>query len=82
MLFKHVPIYTNRRSSKKKRLVAEIDVIAFKDGFYDIFEVKCSRRITKARKQLFRIRKALSPDRQLRDSFFYCGESGELENVR
>ena len=44
ILLTNVPI-----ESKRKRLVAEIDIIGFKDNFCDIFEVKCSHRITPVR---------------------------------
>ena len=75
-------MFTRRRSSSKKRMVGEIDILAFKDGFYDIYEVKCSYRITKARKQLERIRKSLKMGRQLRKAYFFCGESKKLEELR
>ena len=82
LIFKHVPLFTRRRSSRKKRMVGEIDILAFKDDYYDIYEVKCSHRITKARKQLSRIQKSLKMDRQLRNAYFFCGESGQLEALR
>jgi len=81
LILKHVPLFTTRRASKKKRLVGEIDILAFKDEFYDVYEVKCSHRITKARKQLERIKKSLKMDRKLRNSYFFCGESGQLESL-
>jgi hypothetical protein len=71
-----VPLY-----SKRKRLVAEIDLLAFKEDYCDIFEVKCSYRITKARKQLTKIRRLISEDSKVRHSFFFCGESGKLTNI-
>ena len=81
LLFKHVPIYSTKKRSKKQKLVGEIDVVAFKGDNYDIFEVKCSRRIVKAKKQLFKIKRALGSDKKLRNSFFFCGESGEMEKL-
>ncbi|MBS3106596.1 hypothetical protein J4419_02955 [Candidatus Woesearchaeota archaeon] len=45
LLLQNVPIYSQRR-----RLVAEIDVLAMKEGVYDIYEVKCSHRVSKARR--------------------------------
>jgi hypothetical protein len=51
-LRKNVPLY-----SKKKRLVAEIDILAFKKRKCDIYEVKCSHRIIKAKRQLNKITK-------------------------
>ncbi|MBN2458630.1 hypothetical protein JXB31_05880 [Candidatus Woesearchaeota archaeon] len=72
-LMKNVPLY-----SKKKRRVAEIDILAFNEKGCDVYEVKCSYRIIKARKQLHRIRRFM-PD--IRNTFFFCGQSGNLELV-
>jgi predicted RecB family endonuclease len=71
LILKNVPIY-----SRRKRLVAEIDVLAYKDGTYDAFEVKCSHRITKAKQQLKKIRRAFKE--RINNTFFFCGESGLL----
>ena len=62
-----------------KRSLGEIDIIAQKGNRFDLYEVKCSYRITKARKQLNRIKKYL----KLGDSrsFFYCGNSKLLVTV-
>jgi len=49
-----------------------------KDGRIDIYEVKCSYRKTKARKQLERLKK-LFPE--IKSLFFFCGESGMLERL-
>ena len=74
----NVPIY-----SKRNRLVAEIDILAKRKDTYDVFEVKCSHRIVKAKKQLLRIRKHLEKN-EVTDSsnlgrlFFFCGVTGEL----
>lgn len=74
---RNVPIY-----SKKKRLVAEIDLLALKEGKYDVYEVKCSHRIYKAKKQLSKIRKLLKKEaKETRNIFFYCGESKMLHNI-
>lgn len=73
LILKNIPLY-----SKKKRRVAEIDILAFSDDYCDVFEVKCSHRITKARKQLYKIRKILSTNSSVRHTFFYCGDSREL----
>ena len=59
-------------------MVAEIDILAFNENYCDVFEVKCSHRITKARHQLHKIRKILSPTSSVRHTFFYCGDSQEL----
>lgn len=73
LVIRNVPLY-----SKKKRRIAEIDVVAFTDDYCDVFEVKCSYRITKARRQLHKIRKILSPTSSVRHTFFYCGDSSQL----
>ena len=73
VILQGVPLY-----SKRNRKLAEIDVLAIKDCYCDIYEVKCSPRIIKARKQLNKIRKLLSKTSSVRDSYFYCGESEKL----
>lgn len=73
----HVPLY-----SSKRRLVGEIDILAFKDsGVCDIYEVKCSHRISKAKRQLKKLRKLMSRGNKVGDTFFFCGESGALISV-
>lgn len=62
---------------EKKRLLGEVDIIARKGDKVDIYEVKCSHRIIKARKQLKRIRRYLT-NLQIDKSYFYCGSSGLL----
>ena len=76
LLLRNVPLY-----SEKKRLVGEIDVLACKDGVCDVYEVKCSFRITKAKKQLHKIKKLITPRSMIRNAFFFCGESGSLVGV-
>ncbi len=63
--------------SQRNRRIAEIDLVGMKGDTWDIFEVKCSHRITKARIQLQKIRKVL-PKQKIRKAFFFCGESGLL----
>ncbi len=70
VVLQHVPLYSSRR-----RCIAEIDVLAVTGNYCDIYEVKCSHRLTKARRQLVKIKKILSRDSIVRDSFFYCGGS-------
>ena len=62
-----------------KRLLGEIDVLAFKNNKADIYEVKCSHRIAKAKKQLHKIEKNL--DINFGRFYFYCGSSGLLVSV-
>lgn len=72
----NVPIY-----SKRRRLVGEIDLVGIKDGAYDIFEVKCSHRIMKAKRQLEKIRNHMR-GYAVKDMFFFCGASRALISVQ
>jgi hypothetical protein len=75
ILLRNVPLY-----SEKRRLVGEIDLLAVRpDGVIDIYEVKCSYRVSKARRQLRKFRKLLSANVQ--NCFFFCGESQSIEVV-
>ena len=76
LVSRHVPLY-----SPRKRLVGEVDLIAFKGGVCDIYEVKCSHRIAKARRQLTKFKKHVSAFSRVRHSYFFCGESGILIHV-
>ncbi len=76
-ILKNVRIY-----SEKKRCVAEVDILAIGKDYYDIYEVKCSYRIAKARKQLNRIRDILSVSSKVRNTFFYCGEADQLIKIK
>ena len=67
-----------RLYSKKGRVLAEIDLLAIRENSCDVYEVKCSYRITKAKKQLLRI-KRLMP--HVTNLYFFCGESGLLKVV-
>lgn len=70
-LLRNVPLY-----SSKRRLVGEVDVLAVKDDVCDIYEVKCSYRIAKAKRQLTKVRKHLQT--RVRNAFFFCGDSESL----
>ncbi|HIH38051.1 TPA: hypothetical protein HA245_03875 [Candidatus Woesearchaeota archaeon] len=72
-LFVNIPLF-----SKKNRRIAEIDILAWKDGQCDVYEVKCSYRVTKAKKQLRRIKRLIP---RVRNMFFFCGESRLLEEI-
>ncbi|MDP2908972.1 MAG: hypothetical protein Q8N77_04165 [Nanoarchaeota archaeon] len=69
-------LFTNVKLKKDERLVGEIDIYARKGTRIDIYEVKCSYRITKAKKQLKRVKAFL----ELKDGneYFYCGSSNLL----
>ncbi len=77
VLLKKVPIYSRRR-----RLIAEIDILGISNGKCDVFEVKCSHRPTKARHQLDKIRRLLPKTHKPRHLYFYCGESGQLLDLK
>lgn len=70
----NVPLYSFRK--RKTRLVGEIDILAKKGNNYDIYEVKCSPRITKAKIQLQKIKKNVNY--RVNNMFFYCGNSAHL----
>lgn len=66
----HVKLHSRRA------LRGEIDLIGYKDGRVDVYEVKCSYRIYKARRQLEHIRRILNiPDLHM---FFYHGAANEI----
>ena len=75
----NVPIYVQRK--RKKRLVGEIDILARKGNHYDIYEVKCSYRIVKARMQMKKIRKNLGSAYMINNTYFYCGSSEKIVQI-
>jgi hypothetical protein len=76
-VYRGLPLY-----SRRGRLVAEIDLLAVNPGMVDIFEVKCSFRPTKARKQLEKIRRLVSGYEDAAvQTWFYCGEAATLVKV-
>ena len=64
---------------RSKRSLGEIDIVARKGSRLDLYEVKCSYRILKAKKQLSRIKRHLNLDNAR--SYFYCGNSKALVMV-
>ena len=72
-------ISTNVELETRKRQLGEIDIVAQKGDHYDIYEVKCSPRIIKARKQLARLKKHFNHANTR--TFFYCGNSKMLMMV-
>ncbi len=70
-------ISTNVKITKKKRSLGEIDILAKKGNCYDLYEVKCSYRITKARKQANIIKKHLN-NITINNMYFYCGATASL----
>ncbi|HLD01211.1 MAG TPA: hypothetical protein VJC39_05710 [Candidatus Nanoarchaeia archaeon] len=70
-----MPVYSSKRRSS---ILAEIDLLAQNEDCLDVYEVKCSFRITKARKQLTRIKKLMPEVNRL---FFFCGSSGVITQI-
>ena len=71
-VFSHVTFPISKKSN------AEIDVFAIKDDIIDIYEVKCSYRISKARKQLKRAKRVLELNG---NTYFYCGSSDSIQAI-
>lgn len=67
---------TNVKIKKKKRSLGEIDILAKKGKLIDLYEVKCSFRIVKARKQAKSLRKHLH--KSINNIYFYCGATSSL----
>jgi len=72
-------ISTNVKILGKKRSLGEIDLVAKKGNKIDLYEVKCSHRIVKAKKQLKRMKRLMNLDNSR--AYFYCGSSECLVNV-
>ena len=67
---------TNIKITKKKRTLGEIDILAKNGNSFDAYEVKCSYRITKARRQMKKIQKHLKF--KIANKYFYCGATSGL----
>lgn len=68
-----------RVDRRKRRLIGEIDVLAMRGSQCDVFEVKCSPRLVKARLQLNKIRRhGMIPVSRL---FFYWGGGARLFEI-
>lgn len=72
-------ISVNVKILGKKRSLGEIDIIARKGSKVDLYEVKCSHRIVKAKKQLERMKRLMNLNKS--NMYFYCGSSGALRWV-
>ena len=72
-------ISVNVKVTGKKRTLGEIDLVARKGRKVDLYEVKCSHRIVKARKQLTRMKRLMNLSQS--GAYFYCGSSGMLVSV-
>ena len=67
---------TNVKIRNSKRSVGEIDILARRGNTYDVYEVKCSYRITKAKKQIKKLQKHLNF--KIAHRYFYCGATSGL----
>jgi len=65
----------------KKRMLAEVDVLAKKGDVVDIYEVKCSPRIAKAKRQLRKLTKYLGGGMNISNCYFYCGSSHSIMTI-
>ena len=61
----------------KKRMLAEVDVLARKGDHVDLYEVKCSPRITKAKRQLRKVSRYLT-NQNIENCYLYCGSSHSI----
>jgi len=73
-------LFTNVKLRRNDRLIGEVDIYARKGTKIDIYEVKCSYRVTKAKKQLKRVKEIL--DLTEGDWYFYCGNSDVLLQIK
>ena len=65
----------------KKRMLDEVDVLAKKGGNVDLYEVKCSPRITKAKRQLRKLSRYLGGGMNITNCYLYCGSSHSLTAI-
>jgi Holliday junction resolvase-like predicted endonuclease len=72
-------ISTHQKLERKKRIVGEIDIVARRGDKVHLFEVKCSYRIVKARKQLIKFKKIMR--HQNTSCFFYFGEGNVIVEI-
>lgn len=73
VLYTHYPLFG------RKCQLAEIDVMGIKGDTIDVYEIKCSPRMVKAKKQLSRIKRLLTDNGvQQINTFFYCGLSNAV----
>ena len=77
--YKYDFISVNVKVAGRKRSLGEIDLVAKKGNKVDLYEVKCSHRILKAKKQLQRMKRLMNLQKS--KTYFYCGSSGALMGV-
>jgi hypothetical protein len=90
---RNVKLYRDSKSifeNNSKKIAGEIDVLACNGNTCDLYEVKCSRRIVKAKIQTKRLRQSINNDSiekddnrkyKIRHVYFYCGESDVIEKL-
>ena len=76
---KYDSVSVNVKVASKKRSLGEIDIVAKKGNKVDLYEVKCSYRIVKARKQLNKMKRLMNLNKS--KTYFYCGSSESLITV-
>jgi len=76
---KYDSISTHLKLERKKRLIAEIDIVARKGAELHFYEVKCSHRIVKARKQLNKLKKIFKNYDVA--CYFYCGAGDKIVEI-
>lgn len=76
---KYDSVSVNVKVASKKRSLGEIDIVAKKGNKVDLYEVKCSYRIVKARKQLNKMKRLMNLNKS--KTYFYCGSSEALISV-
>ena len=64
--------------STRKCAQAEVDIMAYKDDVVHIYEVKCSYRFAKAKKQLLKVLRIM---KRPAVAYFYCGSADSLEII-
>lgn len=73
VIYRSLPLF-----SERDRLIGEIDMVGVSPNGVDVFEVKCSFRPVKARKQLLKIKKIFGNVDKDVSVFFYHGAGEQL----
>ena len=81
---RNVFLYGYKRA--KRRIIGEVDLIGIKKDGMDLYEVKCSYRIVKAKRQLRKAKRILQATNwisaeQAIKTYFYNGESREIHTI-
>jgi hypothetical protein len=64
--------------SSRKCAQAEVDIMAYRGDVVHVYEVKCSYRFAKAKKQLLKILRIM---KRPAVAYFYCGSADRLEII-